>query len=108
MARKKIKDYPVPHQDDVVSILDKRENSIKLQVFTPEDYSDTWMFVKSEQKRLAFKLAVKRQQKRNVKVEQLVSRREAEHLRRRARAASLPHSKNQRQSAVNAADTAEE
>ena len=52
VSRKRIKDYQVDGGSPRVKIRDKRDNLIELQVFKPEDFQDTWMYVKSEQKRV--------------------------------------------------------
>ncbi len=52
VSRKQIKNYHIDDDIPVVSITDKRNNPIELQLFTPEGFKDTWMLVKSEQKRV--------------------------------------------------------
>ncbi len=52
VSRKQLKDYQLDKEASLVKIQDKRGGSIDLQVFTPEGYSDTWMCVQSEQKRV--------------------------------------------------------
>lgn len=52
VSRKQIRDYHVDKDIPVILIKDKRDNPIELQLFTPEGYRDTWMLVKSEQKRI--------------------------------------------------------
>lgn len=52
VSRKQIRDYQIENDIPVVTVKDKRDNPIELQLFTPEGYNDTWMLVKSEQKRV--------------------------------------------------------
>jgi transposase len=52
VARKQIKDYQISPGEPVTRIKDKRDNPIELQIFSPSGYSDTWMYVKSQQKRI--------------------------------------------------------
>lgn len=52
VSRKRLKDYPVEKLTEAHRITDRRKNPIELLVFTPEGYKDTWMYVKSEQKRV--------------------------------------------------------
>lgn len=52
VSRKQIRNYHIDNNNPVILIKDKRDNPIELQLFTPEGYSDTWMLVKSEQKRV--------------------------------------------------------
>jgi len=52
VSRKQIKDYQIDQDAPVCTVKDKRNNTIELQVFTPEGFPDTWMYVKSEQKRI--------------------------------------------------------
>lgn len=52
VSRKRIKDYQVNGESPIVKVRDKRDNLIELQVFKPEGFQDTWMYVKSEQKRV--------------------------------------------------------
>jgi len=52
VSRKRLKNYPV--SADVakkVQLTDREKNKVELKVFSPEDYSDTWMYVQSEAKR---------------------------------------------------------
>jgi hypothetical protein len=67
VSRKRLKDYTVNDSSKVHRITDRRNNPIELVVFTPEQYQDTWMYVKSEQKRvkeesMAEKLSVRFEQ----------------------------------------------
>ncbi|MFO7655743.1 MAG: IS1634 family transposase [Bacteroidales bacterium] len=52
VSRKQIRNYLIDNTNPVISIKDKRDNPIELQLFTHEGYKDTWMLVKSEQKRV--------------------------------------------------------
>ncbi|MDT8431639.1 MAG: IS1634 family transposase [Bacteroidales bacterium] len=52
VSRKQIKDYQTDQNAPVCTVKDKRNNTIELQVFTPDGFPDTWMCVKSEQKRI--------------------------------------------------------
>lgn len=52
VSRKQIKNYQTDQNAPVCTVKDKRNNTIELQVFTPEGFPDTWMCVKSEQKRI--------------------------------------------------------
>ncbi len=51
VSRKRLKDYPV-EQQGTVQITDRRKNPIELHIFTPQGYKDTWMYIKSEHKRV--------------------------------------------------------
>lgn len=52
VSRKRIKDYQQKEGASVHVLKDQRGNPIELSVFHPEGYKDTWMYVKSEQKRI--------------------------------------------------------
>lgn len=52
VSRKRLKDYQVNKQATLHTITDRRDNPIELALFTPEGYKDTWMYIKSEQKRV--------------------------------------------------------
>ncbi len=52
VSRKRVKHYHIDHSAPVYTVKDKRDNPIELQIFAPEGFSDTWMYVKSEQKRI--------------------------------------------------------
>jgi transposase len=52
VSRKRLKDYPVGEPGAMHQITDRRKNPIELRVFTPQGYKDTWMYIKSEQKRV--------------------------------------------------------
>ena len=52
VSRKRLKDYPV--STDVakkIQLTNREKNKVELKVFSPEGYSDTWMYVQSEAKR---------------------------------------------------------
>lgn len=52
VSRKRIKDYKVVKNETVQVVQDKNGSSIELNIFKPTGYKDTWMYVKSEQKRV--------------------------------------------------------
>lgn len=52
VSRKRVKDYRPDEGATVHTLKDRRNNPIELAVFSPEGYRDTWMYVKSEQKRV--------------------------------------------------------
>lgn len=52
VSRKRIKDYQVDEKASIYTLTDKRNNPIELSIFKPEGYKDTWIYVKSEQKRV--------------------------------------------------------
>ena len=52
VSRKRIRDYRPDEGATVHTLKDRRDNPIELSVFNPEGYKDTWMYVKSEQKRV--------------------------------------------------------
>lgn len=52
VSRKRIKDYQVNKHSSLYTLKDRRDNPIELAVFNPEGYKDTWMYVKSEEKRV--------------------------------------------------------
>lgn len=52
VSRKRIKNYPAGEPGALHRITDRRKHPIELHVFTPQEYKDTWMYVKSEQKRV--------------------------------------------------------
>ena len=52
VSRKRVKDYQVDQQATVHILKDRRDNPIELAVFNPQGYKDTWMYIKSEQKRI--------------------------------------------------------
>lgn len=52
VSRKRIKDFKVDIHSSFYTLKDRRHNPIELAVFNPEGYKDTWMYVKSEQKRV--------------------------------------------------------
>lgn len=52
VSRHRLNDYPFDHEaQHVVASTDRGKNSVKLKVFHPEDYQDTWMYVQSQAKR---------------------------------------------------------
>lgn len=52
VSRKRIKDYKVMKHETMQVVQDKNGSSIELSIFKPKEYKDTWMYVKSEQKRV--------------------------------------------------------
>lgn len=52
VSRGKIKDYQAYLSGETIKITDKKDNPIELEVFAPQGYKDTWMYVRSEQKRI--------------------------------------------------------
>ncbi|MEX2591852.1 MAG: transposase [Anditalea sp.] len=52
VSRKRIKDYRPDEGATAHTLKDRRNNPIELAVFSPEGYKNTWMYVKSEQKRV--------------------------------------------------------
>ena len=53
VSRRRLKDYPVECLDRLITkSTDGGKEKVKLSVFTPEGYSDTWMFVQSEAKQV--------------------------------------------------------
>lgn len=52
VSRKRLKDYPVEIEDEKVIKLTNREKSkVELKIFTPQGFDDTWMYVRSDDKR---------------------------------------------------------
>jgi transposase len=52
VSRKRIKDYPREVlTTENIQLTDRGKNKVKLSVFQPEGYPDTWMYVESEGKR---------------------------------------------------------
>lgn len=52
VSRSRIKDYPVEClNSQMTQSTDRGKGEVKLSVFTPEGYTDTWMWVQSESKR---------------------------------------------------------
>lgn len=51
VSRTKIKDYIIQSKESVVTITDRLGRPIELSTFQPKGYTDTWMYVKSEEKR---------------------------------------------------------
>lgn len=52
VSRKQIADYHIDPDSPVYTVKDKRDNPIELQTFEPVGFSDTWMYVQSDQKRI--------------------------------------------------------
>ncbi len=51
VARKRLKDYPISNDIKEIQLTDRGKNKVELKIFTPEGYTDTWMYVQSEAKR---------------------------------------------------------
>lgn len=51
VSRKRIKDYQIEHPKMITKQTSRGKQKVQLSIFTPEGYSDTWMYVQSEQKR---------------------------------------------------------
>lgn len=52
VSRKRLKDYPSDKLESIQQVTDQRKNPIELLVFNPKGFKDTWMYIKSEQKRI--------------------------------------------------------
>lgn len=52
VARTRLKDYRPDPEKRMHKMQDNRGNAIELQMCTPHGYTDTWMYVQSEQKRI--------------------------------------------------------
>jgi len=53
VSRKRLKDYPISTSDDqTIQLTDREKNKVELAIFNPEGFSDTWMYVHSEAKRI--------------------------------------------------------
>lgn len=53
VSRKRIKDYPSSClQKQLTKSTDRGRQQVKLSIFTPKDYTDTWMYVESANKRV--------------------------------------------------------
>lgn len=51
VSRKRLKNYPVDTQKQTITQLtDRDKNKVELRIFTPEEHTDTWMYVQSEAK----------------------------------------------------------
>lgn len=62
VSRHRLKDYPVEKNDTKeVVFTDRGKSKVTLKTFQPEGYSDTWLYVQSEEKR-------KKEQSMNVKL----------------------------------------
>ena len=52
VSRKRLKDYPSSDvKSTITQLTDRGNNKVKLSIFRPEGYDDTWMYVQSEAKR---------------------------------------------------------
>jgi len=52
VSRTRPKDFTLDQPAKTISVTDNRNNPIELKVFNPKNYTDTWLYVKSEQKRV--------------------------------------------------------
>jgi transposase len=53
VARKRLKDYPLSkEQERVVALTDREHNKVELAIFKPQGFTDTWMYVQSEAKKV--------------------------------------------------------
>ncbi len=50
VSRKRLKDYQIDHSKMVTKQTSRGKQKVELNIFSPEGYSDTWMYVQSEQK----------------------------------------------------------
>ncbi len=52
VSRKRVKDYPVDlSKSKSIQLTNRGKNKVKLSIFKPDGYMDTWMYVESEAKR---------------------------------------------------------
>ena len=52
VSRKRIKDYPIDiSKPKTIQLTNRNKEKVELKVFTPEGFSDTWMYVQSDAKR---------------------------------------------------------
>ncbi|MFV1972058.1 MAG: transposase, partial [Acidimicrobiia bacterium] len=52
VSRKRVKDYPVDlSKSKSIQLTNRGKNKVKLSIFKPDGYKDTWMYVESEAKR---------------------------------------------------------
>jgi len=52
VSRKRLKDYPIDDSKEKITVLTNRDKEkVELKIFTPKDFSDTWMYVESDAKR---------------------------------------------------------
>jgi len=52
VSRTRPKDFTLDKEVKTISVTDNRNNPIELKVFNPKNHTDTWLYVKSEQKRV--------------------------------------------------------
>lgn len=52
VSRVRPKDFQIDLTSENYTVTDNRNNPIELQIFKPKDFNDTWLYVKSEQKRI--------------------------------------------------------
>ena len=51
VSSKRIKDYPVDNgKSRIIQLTNRNKDKVSLEIFRPEGYSDTWMYVQSEAK----------------------------------------------------------
>lgn len=52
VSRKRLKNYPSSEiKSTITQLTDRAKNEVKLSIFKPDGYNDTWMYVQSEAKR---------------------------------------------------------
>jgi len=52
VSRHRLNDYPFDSEEKTITTLtDRGKSTVRLKVFQPEEYNDTWMYVQSEAKR---------------------------------------------------------
>lgn len=51
VSRKRLKDYPLDDKNIITRKTSRGRLEVALKTFQPDDYSDTWMYVQSEEKR---------------------------------------------------------
>lgn len=52
VSRTRPKDFTLDEPSKTISVTDNRNNPIELKIFNPENHTDLWLYVKSEQKRV--------------------------------------------------------
>ena len=51
VSRHRLKEYQTVGEQDVIELTDRGKQQVKLNIFSPDGYEDTWMQVQSDQKR---------------------------------------------------------
>ena len=52
VSRKRLKDYPIEIKPSISQLTDRNRNKIELSIFKPKGFTDTWMYIQSESKKL--------------------------------------------------------